>query len=190
MKHGDWYKDLTGKIFGRLTVNEYLGSRDNRSLWKCTCACGMVVVKSGNHLARRTTKSCGCLRKATTATTGRKNWRPNKLKRDAWYKTCQAAWSRAKIRGMKPEFSSIQEFSDYCKSIAPTHCPALGVELKRDSANSKTPAGRANSPSIDRIDSSLPYTPGNIQIISVKANCMKYTATKEELQRFAEWVLG
>lgn len=46
------------------------------------------------------------------------------------------------------------------------------------------------SPSVDRINPHLGYVPGNVQVISYKANSMKRNCTMEELLMFAETVLS
>lgn len=46
------------------------------------------------------------------------------------------------------------------------------------------------SPSIDRRDPAIGYVPGNIQIISVRANQLKSDATADELQQVADWIRG
>lgn len=66
----------------------------------------------------------------------------------------------------------------------PTHCVYLGVEL--DYASKRRHSATA---SIDRIDSSLGYVKGNIQVISFLANRMKTDATVEQLIEFAKAVL-
>jgi len=87
---------------------------------------------------------------------------------------------RAKKRGI--EFSITKD--DY---VVLTHCPILGIELVY---NQDTGAGgKDNSFSLDRIDPTKGYVKGNVQVISHKANSMKFTATKEELLLFAKWVM-
>lgn len=53
--------DLTGMIFGRLTVIEDSGKRSNNNvLWRCQCECGAQPLIKGNSL-RSGVSSCGCL---------------------------------------------------------------------------------------------------------------------------------
>ena len=55
--------DLSGKVFGRLTVIERM---PNSSLWKCLCQCGTETLVTTNHLNSGHTQSCGCLQKDVT----------------------------------------------------------------------------------------------------------------------------
>lgn len=64
------------------------------------------------------------------------------------------------------------------KSLSiPAVCPILGIPLVKV-ARRIVPG----TPSLDRIDSSLGYTPDNVQIISFRANTLKNDATLEELR--------
>lgn len=61
--------DLTGQVFGRLTVLERAplkkGSRTSR--WTCRCECGSVKDYFSNALKTGATKSCGCVQKERIA---------------------------------------------------------------------------------------------------------------------------
>lgn len=67
--------------------------------------------------------------------------------------------------------------------VIPEFCPVLGLKLewgvgRRASAN-------RNSPSVDRIVPELGYVPGNVRVISNRANHLKNNATAAELMRVA-----
>lgn len=55
--------DLTGKIFGRLTVISKNGSKNGKLLWKCKCKCGNIKIVPGIYLTQENTTSCGCYHK-------------------------------------------------------------------------------------------------------------------------------
>lgn len=65
------YIDLTGKVFGRLTVIERAGTYrldgQYRPTWLCQCDCGNQVIVIGANLRSGMTHSCGCLRRETAA---------------------------------------------------------------------------------------------------------------------------
>lgn len=68
--------------------------------------------------------------------------------------------------------------------VIPTHCPYLGIELTHELGKGQL---ESNS-SLDRIDSTKGYIPGNIQVISRLANTMKSNASQETLLRFAQGI--
>lgn len=56
--------DMTGKIFGRLTViKKDESKKDKRTRWVCQCECGNKVVVRTDTLRSKRTKSCGCLQR-------------------------------------------------------------------------------------------------------------------------------
>lgn len=52
--------DITGKRFGKLVVDGFAYTKNNRAYWNCTCDCGTHCVKMGKYLRSGDTKSCGC----------------------------------------------------------------------------------------------------------------------------------
>lgn len=90
------------------------------------------------------------------------------------FHSCKA---NAKKRGISFEIS----ISDI---KIPDTCPFLGIPI----TNIYGKGRQQTNASIDRIDSSLGYTPENIQIISDLANRMKQEATPEQLLRFADGI--
>lgn len=54
--------DLTGRVFGRLTVVARNGTRYRSSQWLCKCDCGAEATIARGSLVSGATRSCGCLR--------------------------------------------------------------------------------------------------------------------------------
>ena len=55
--------DLTGQVFGKLTVIELDQESSGRRKWICKCSCGNTVSVREYNLKSGNTKSCGCTRK-------------------------------------------------------------------------------------------------------------------------------
>jgi len=54
--------DLTGKVFGRLTVVKRVGrTKHKHTLWVCKCSCGNETTTTTQSLRSGSTRSCGCL---------------------------------------------------------------------------------------------------------------------------------
>ena len=55
-------RDVTGEVFGRLTVVEQNnGRKKDKKTYKCVCSCGKHVIVTQSDLVTKNTKSCGCL---------------------------------------------------------------------------------------------------------------------------------
>lgn len=72
------FKDMTGMVFGRLSVIQlHAGSSSSAIRWECICECGKDALVLGSLLRSGMTRSCGCYRddriRATTSTHGKSN---------------------------------------------------------------------------------------------------------------------
>jgi hypothetical protein len=88
----------------------------------------------------------------------------------------QEAKVRAKKRGF--EFSITRDDVEM-----PDRCPVLGIEV-----GVQFGARADGSPSLDRIDTSRGYVPGNVKIISWRANRIKSDAHIDELRALVQYM--
>lgn len=65
--------DITGQVFGRLTVLERDCFANGKTRWLCRCECGQSTVVIGQLLRNGKTRSCGCLRADRAAETATKH---------------------------------------------------------------------------------------------------------------------
>lgn len=86
------------------------------------------------------------------------------------------AKQRAKRRGLP--FTLVRE-----DIVIPERCPVLGLLLERGQRKLKDA-----SPTLDRLDPCKGYVPGNIAVISWRANKVRGDATREELRRVLRYV--
>ena len=163
--------DLTGRRFGRLTVLHRAPTVNKRTLWRCRCDCGEERdVQSYNlkhPLKRYRTVSCGCYQREVAASVNRTHG----ASRTPEMKMYWQAKKRAKRTGISFTIAP----SDV---VIPDDCPLLAIPLEVGSG-----VQSAKSPSLDRVDPSRGYDPGNVWVISYRANTLKSDATVAELRR-------
>jgi hypothetical protein len=66
--------------------------------------------------------------------------------------------------------------------VVPSHCPFLGIPLIPNTRQCPSD----NSPSVDAIIPELGYVPGNVMVISFKANRIKSDASWQEIMAVAK----
>lgn len=88
----------------------------------------------------------------------------------------------ARRRGRKAGLEATIRKADL---IWPTHCPVLGIELDYKTQNGSRKFNNPANPSLDRWDNSKGYVPGNVFVISLRANQLKNNATADELEAVA-----
>ena len=87
--------DLTGKIFGRLTVLALGTPISKRRAYMCACECGKQKLVRGECLSQGMTESCGCIRAELTAAINKTHG----MSSSPEYKS----WAHAKARILNPK---------------------------------------------------------------------------------------
>ena len=97
------YIDITGKVFGVLTVIGVSEERraDDRKRWIVKCICGNEKVVSGKALREGSIKSCGCLRGT---------WGEKFKTHGMWRSAIYSVWACMKSRCNNPRHD---EYSNY-----------------------------------------------------------------------------
>lgn len=114
--------------------------------------------------------------RATTLRSERKR----KLRVEVWAKNC--VW-RAQRRAEKRGVPCTITWQDVLAVYPPDNrCPVFGVELKRFGGRS------GSNPSLDCLVPERGYVPGNVCVISSRANAMKSDATPSELRKLLSWI--
>jgi len=72
------FVDLSGKVFGRLTVLHRVPSKDKNIAYLCECECGRVKVIRGCDMKQGKSTSCGCFAKELTS------WRMTGSNHHSW----------------------------------------------------------------------------------------------------------
>lgn len=150
-------KDITGQRFGRWVALGPIGrSPDNAIVWLCLCDCGRTVSVYGDSLRKGKSRSCGCLGKEKQATRQTTHGMSDSPLYFAWANMIQrcinpknASYSNYGERGIGVCGEWQNSFESFCGHVA--HLPNFGIK----------------GYSLDRIDNSGNYEPGNVQWSSI-----------------------
>lgn len=165
--------DLTGKKINNLTV--IMRSSSNRRgevMWLCECVCGNKKTLSTNHLIRKKqpVKSCGCL--AIKQGARHSQWKGcGDISGNWWYS--HVLRERKQNTRQKVPVTITIEYAWELFLKQEKKCSLSGLEITIGLS------GKYNTASIDRIDSSKGYEPGNIQWVHKDINFMKRTYSQE-----------
>lgn len=170
-------KDLTGKIYGKLTVLSYSHSdKSNQSMWLCQCDCGKTTTARATSLTSGRLKSCGCYNKESHTKHGASNTKE--------YQT----WIRIKDRCLNPNNKSYKDYGGRGITICSKWIGSFETFLEE--------VGVAPSKyhSIDRIDNEGSYAKDNVRwaLINTQANnkrTTKLVTYMNKTQSLSEWAL-
>jgi hypothetical protein len=151
------FRDLTGQVFGDLTVLE-LG-RKKPMYWLCQCACGNTKLIRGSSLTCGETKSCGCFRSKVAAERGRAILTKHGMSYTSIYRVRQQMNARCHNPNHK-------EYHNYGGRIPPIMvCDRWrsSFEAFRDDILKEIDERPSPQHSLDRIDNNGNYEPGNVR---------------------------
>jgi hypothetical protein len=167
-------EDLTGMVFGKLTVEKISHTNSKGAFWLCKCDCGKSKTVSAKNLKKGDCKSCGCLTKEINAKIFRKEYG------EARFNGLYLSYKRkATKRNLEFKLSK-EEF----KLITKMNCFYCGKEPHQIS-KAKESYGEYVYSGIDRIDSSKGYTADNVVPCCGTCNVAKLAMPRED---FLSWV--
>jgi hypothetical protein len=165
--------DLTGKVFGRLTVTKYIESRwlagKFRRYHECLCNCGKITEVTTDQLRSGSTQSCGCLRKDISTKHG-----------DADNSYIYATWMGAKRRCLDKNRYNYRYYGG--RGISFYHewvddYPSFKQWIQENLGD------RPSDYSLDRIDNNGNYEPGNLRWASRSEQQLNRSCSKRNKLR-------
>lgn len=167
------FKDITGQIFGRLTVLKFvrMTSPGRISIYECLCECGIIKEIDRASLVRGFTKSCGCYnRDKQLGAHGVASF-------NNYFKSYK---NSAAKRGYVFELTEEQFKEIICQNCS--ECQAVPKEIARKYKTSSATSILANG--VDRINNDIGYILSNVQPMCTPCNMAKSSLGEK---KFKEW---
>lgn len=140
-------KDLTGKIFSRLTVISLNERRNGASYWNCKCECGSERIIIYHSLTQGHTKSCGCF--------SRDNQREKHTTHGASFTKEYNIWKGIKQRCFYPKHVQFDRYGGRGITMHPGWVDSYENFIKDMGPRP------SSKHSVDRKDNNGNYEPGN-----------------------------
>lgn len=180
-------KDMTGRIFGRLTVIksvERLPKHKGTSVglfWDCKCSCGGDTTVSGKNLRQGNIKSCGCLRSDIT-----KKLRKEEALSRYGKTTKKRVINNYKINARKKKrIFNIDDKTFFTLTQMPCYfCGSTPSNICKNGFNN----GDFTYNGLDRLDNNLGYESYNVVPCCKRCNLAKHTMTVQEFKQWIELV--
>jgi len=149
--------DVTGQVFGRLTVLERVKRRGHKEIyWRCQCTCGKLTEVMAQNLREGKIRSCGCLKDELTAERRAKH-RHSRVgaaqKPSSEYKT----WCGMRDRCNRPNHVAYKNYGGRGVKVCAEWEASFEAFLAHIGPK-PTPAH-----TVDRIDVDGNYEPGNVR---------------------------
>jgi hypothetical protein len=136
--------------------------------WWCKCECGKIKLVNESNLKTNKSTSCGTCKRLGENNSGWKGYK--QISGHYWINLKKAA----ERRNIPFQVNMEEAWEVFEKQNG--KCAYSGIELQHSRSKKKN----NNVASIDRIDSSKPYTKDNIQWVNAIINTMKWNHSEEE----------
>ena len=153
--------NLTGQVFGRLTVIERCAIKERsriRYKWHCICNCGKETLVEASHLMRGVVKSCGCYARQKMTTHGQSHTKAHRI------------WIAMRNRCLNPNNASYADYGGRGIKIC-----ARWDSYEAFVEDMGQPEG---SMQIDRINNDGNYEPSNCRWATIKDQSRNRRTTK------------
>jgi hypothetical protein len=182
--------DLTGMVFGRLTVVEFAGYHKGNRMWRCRCACGrekpiaVRALRGSRHF--KGVLSCGCRLSAKGREICRRNARALRAVNTRHGMAGSSEYAIFKGAAARCRDPNIPDYRNY---------GGRGIEFRFKSFEEfyaelgPRPSARHT---LDRVDNNGHYAPGNVRWATYRGNLANRRITRRatafgKTQTLSDW---